>query len=128
MHFQTCCRISEACSFSCILNGCQRRAVPTACDLGEEPVLNRIELGTIRRVMYYHYIHSNSIGQIHKVLLYNSMRAGIGTPPSQKRTIVRTSGYMSCRCSCHTLYIGADKFRGVMITPDCEVAGGEKPI
>ena len=51
--------------------------VPTAGDLREEPVLDGIELGTIRRIMNHKKSDTQFVGKVHKVLLDDSVRAGV---------------------------------------------------
>lgn len=55
----------------------QRRAAPTAGNLREEPVLNRVELGAIRRIMNKKKPDTQFVGKIHKVLLDDSVCAGV---------------------------------------------------
>ena len=57
----------------------QRCAAPTASNLREEPVLNMAELGTIRRIMNKKKPDTQFVGKIHKVLLDDSVCAGVRT-------------------------------------------------
>lgn len=76
----------------------QRCATPTAVDLGEEPVLNGVELGTIRRVMHDKKPYIQFIGEVHQILLDDSVRTGVEPPPSHKMTRVRAVDYCSFMC------------------------------
>ena len=58
--------------------GEERGAAPRACYLGEEPVLDRVVLGAVGRVMHDDYLHPDSVGKANEVLLDNAVGAGIG--------------------------------------------------
>lgn len=63
---------------ACIANREQRGAAPTAGDLGEEPVFDGVELGTIGRVVNHEDFDVEFFGEVEEVLLDNPVPAGVG--------------------------------------------------
>lgn len=78
MHLQPILRSSHRSPVSSILKGHQRSAAPAAGDLRKEPVLDGIELGTIRRIMNHKKPDTQFVGKVHKILLDDSVRGGVG--------------------------------------------------
>ena len=77
IHFESRRSCGILCPTDRILHREQGFSTPAAGDLREEPVFNRVMLGTIRRIMHYRYILSYFVCKVHKVLFYNTVRAGI---------------------------------------------------
>ena len=77
MHLQSLLRGGHRGPVGSILQVQQWCTVPTASDLREEPVLDGIELGTIRRIMNHKKSDTQFVGKVHKVLLDDSVRAGV---------------------------------------------------
>jgi len=72
------------CSGTCspvrgILDGEERCSAPGTRDLREEPVLDRVVLGAVRRVMHHDNLHSDAVGKSHEILFHDMVRAGIGS-------------------------------------------------
>ena len=64
-YFQSLLRSSHRRPVSRVLKGHQRSAAPAACDLRKEPVLDGIELGTIRRIMNDKKPNTQFVGKVH---------------------------------------------------------------
>ena len=77
MHLQPLLRSSHRSPVSSILKGHKRGAAPAAGDLRKEPVLDGIELGTIRRIMNHKKPDTQFVGKVHNVLLDDYVRAGV---------------------------------------------------
>ncbi len=77
MHLQPLLRGGHRSPVGSIMQVQQWRAVPTAGDLQEEPVLDGIELGTIWRIMNDKKPDTQFVGKVHKGLLDDSMRGGV---------------------------------------------------
>ena len=65
------------CPAAGVCDGVERRPAPGARYLGEEPVLDGVELGTVRRVMHDKDFHPDAVGEVHEVLLDDAVSAGI---------------------------------------------------
>ena len=78
MHLQSLLRGGHRGPVGSILQVQQWRAVPTAGDLREKPVLDGIELGTIRRIMNHKKSDTQFVGKVYKILLDDSVRGGVG--------------------------------------------------
>lgn len=79
MHLQSLLRGGHRGPVGSILQVQQWRAVPTAGDLREKPVLDGIELGTIQRIMNHKKSDTQFVGKVHKILLDDSVRGGVGS-------------------------------------------------
>ena len=79
MYLQSLLRGGHCSPVGSVLKRHQRRTVPTAGDLREEPVFDGIELGTIRRIMNNKKSDTQFVGKVHKILLDDSVRAGVRT-------------------------------------------------
>ena len=77
MYLQSLLRCGHRSPVCGILQVQKRCTVPAAGDLREEPVLNGIELGTIRRIMNDKKSDTQFVGKVHKILLDDSVRAGV---------------------------------------------------
>lgn len=123
MNLQTSRSCSEFSPLCGILYGCQRSAVPTACNLGKEPVFYWIELGAIRWIVDDHDVHSESVCQIHEVLLDNFVGTGIGSAPvTEKHHSAGGWIYVMQMFLPHPFYVVTYKFRGVMVTSDSDIS------
>lgn len=74
---------SFLCHSSCrpaagVRDGEERSPAPGACYLGEEAMLDGVELGAVRRVVHDEKLHANAVGEVHKVLLDDAVPAGVG--------------------------------------------------
>ena len=97
---------------------------PGACYLGEEPVLDGVELGTVRRVVHDKDFHPDTVCETHQVLLDDAMAAGVGATAvteNHKHTGFRIEGLEVAVP--HTFDVVADKLGGVVAGADREVAG-----
>lgn len=106
MNLQTSSSCSEFSPLCGILYGCQRSAVPTACNLGKEPVFYWIELGAIRWIVDDHDVHSESVCQVHEVLLDNFVGTGIGSAPVTEKHL--SAGGWICVAVFTFFYAGID--------------------
>ena len=77
MYLQSLPRGSHRRPVSRVLKGHQRSSAPTAGDLRKEPVLDGIELGTIRRIMNDKKPDTQFVGKVHKILLDDSVLTGV---------------------------------------------------
>ena len=59
--------------------GVERGSVPGVCYLGEEPVLDGVELGAVGWIVHDEDLHPGSVCDVHKVLIHNVVYAGVGT-------------------------------------------------
>ena len=100
----------------------ERRPAPGTSDLGEKPVLYGVELGAVRRVVHDKYLHSDAVGEIHEILLDDTMAAGIGPT-----TVAEDDNHIGARIELleaavpHALDVVADKL-------GCVVAGAYREI
>ena len=78
IHLQPLFRSSHRSPVSSILKRHQRSAAPAAGDLRKEPLLEGIELGTIWRIMNDKKSDTQIVGKVHKILLDESVRGGVG--------------------------------------------------
>ena len=62
-----------------ISDGEEWSSAPRAGYLGEEAVLNGVELGAVGRVVHDEDPHAKAVGKIHEVLLEDTVSAGVGT-------------------------------------------------
>ena len=77
MHLQPLLRSGHRGPVGSVLQVQEWRSVPTAGNLREEPVLNGVELGTIRRIMNDKKPDTQFVGKVHKVLLDDSVRGRV---------------------------------------------------
>lgn len=94
MHGQSLLGSSHRSPLCGVLQGHQRSSAPVAGDLGEEPVLDGVEFGAIRKIMNDKKPHAQSVGKIHKILLDDSVGVGAGVRSSaiaqdDKRVCIR---------------------------------------
>ena len=61
-----------------VCDGVERCPAPGTCYLGEEPVLDGVELGAVRRVVHDEDFHPDAVGEVHEVLLDDAVAAGVG--------------------------------------------------
>ena len=66
------------CPAAGVCGGVERCPVPGAGYLGEEPVLDGVELGAVRRVVHDKDFHPDAVGEVHEILLDDAVAAGIG--------------------------------------------------
>ena len=78
-HFQACGRDSAASSLASVFHRQERMPVPRFRYLGEETVLDRVELGTVRWIVHDKDAHSDAAGKVDKILLDNVMSARVGS-------------------------------------------------
>ena len=78
MYSQSLLRCGHRGSLSSVPQRHQRRTSPAAGNLREEPVLDGIELGTIRRIMHDEKPHAHPVCKVHEILLDDSVRTGVG--------------------------------------------------
>ena len=78
-------------------------------------MLNRIVLGTVRRIMHNEQIHIKFGSELHKILLHNAMRAGVGTTAiTQDDYGVRSGILLSEMLVPYTLDVVAYELRSVV--------------
>ena len=82
-HFQACGRDSATGSLASVFHRQERMPVPRFRYLGEETVLDRVELGTVRWIVHDKDAHSDAAGKVDKILLDNVMSAGVGSTAIQ---------------------------------------------
>ena len=78
-HFQASGRDGAASSLASVFHGQERMSVPRFRYLGEEAVLDRVELGTVRGIVHDKDTHADTAGKVDKVLLDNVMPARVGS-------------------------------------------------
>ena len=78
-HFQASGRDGAASSLASVFHGQERMSVPRFRYLGEEAVLDRVELGTVWRIVHDKDTHADTAGKVDKVLLDNVMSARVGS-------------------------------------------------
>lgn len=61
--------------------GVERRSAPGAGYLGEETVLDGVELGAVGRVVHDEYLQADAVGEVHEILLEDAVPAGAGAAP-----------------------------------------------
>ena len=108
-----------------ICGGVERCLAPRACYLGEEPVLDGVELGAVRRVVHDKYLHSDTVGEVHEVLLDNVVAAGVrsaAVTEDDKHTSIGIE--LPELIVPHALDIVADKLGSVVAGTYREIARG----
>ena len=87
-------------------------------------MLDGVELGAIRRVMYDKKPYTQSVGKIHEVLLDNLVRAGVGPSSVAKDHDSPGIGIPLPEMSVpYPLDVLADELGGVVTSADCHISG-----
>lgn len=79
-----------------ISDGEERHSAPRACYLGEETVLDGVELGAVRRVVHDEDFQADAVGEVHEVLLDDTVSAGVGPAPvaeDDEHPCIRIEGF-----------------------------------
>ena len=111
-------------SAACIIDGIERRPAPRTRNLGEEAVLDGIELGAVRRIVHDEDFQANAVSKIHKVLLDDTVSAGVGSA-----TVAEDDEHLGIRVEMlhvavpDTLYVFTYKLRGVVAGANGKVSG-----
>ena len=104
--------------------GGQRGAVPASGYLGEKPVLDRVVLGAIRRIVQHENLDAESCREVKKVLLHNVVSAGIGAATVAKDHKGVGVGVSPLQMVCpHLCDMVAEELGSVVTVADGEVTG-----
>ena len=104
-------------------HGEERRSAPGAGYVGEEAVLDGVELGAVRGVVHDKDSHSDAVGEIHEVLLDDSVSAGVGAAPVAEDDEHRRVRVEALQVSVpYPLDVVADEAGGVVAGANREVA------
>ena len=121
-YFQSLLRSSHRRPVSRVLKGHQRSSAPTAGDLRKEPVLDGIELGTIRRIMNDKKPDTQFVGKVHKILLDDSVRTGVrASAIAQDNQSVRSRVLLLQVLPPYPCDVVTDKLGRVMADAQCHV-------
>ena len=77
-------------------DGEERHSAPRASYLGEETVLDGVELGAVRRVVHDEDSQADAVGKVHEVLLDDTVPAGVGPAPvaeDDEHPCIRIEGF-----------------------------------
>ena len=104
-------------------DGEERHSTPRACYLGEEAVLDGVELGAVGRVVHDEDFQAGAVGEVHEVLLDDAVPAGVGPAPvaeDDEHPRVRIEGFQVAVPD--TLYVPAHELGGVVAGAYREIA------
>ena len=93
----------------------ERRTAPGASYLGEEAMLDGVELGAVRRVVHDENLQPDAVGEVHEILLDDTVPAGVGAA-----AVAEDDEHFGIRVKVlevtvpDPLYVVADEFGGVV--------------